>query len=166
MEKLLIAGVLFMGAFFYHFSEVHKANEKGKQEIQSLWDQDKAARQAIVDQKLKEKEADEEVLRQAFLEANKHWEAKNEEINAQYLAASADLERMRKQLKTASTRRNGMPLDPGSTCTAHAARLDQIATLLREGTELHVEGIQYLRQLGLTIDELQELIRRVQQTNR
>lgn len=166
MEKLLIAGFLFISVFFYHFNEVNKAHEKGKQEIQSLWDQDKAARQAIVDQKLKEKTADEELLKQQFAQQKEEWIKTNEEINARYLDATSKLERMRNQLKRASSGANGMPLDPGNSCTAHAARISQIADLLREGTELHVESLRYLEQLGIKVDQLQEIIRSVNKTNR
>lgn len=166
MEKILIAGVILLGGFLYHFTAVNSAYEKGKNEITEQWNQDKQVRQAIVDQKLKEKEQEEQKLKELFASKQVEWEASNAEINARYNDSVIQLERMRNQLKRASANRNGVPLDPGSTCTAHAVRITQIAELLREGTELHVESIRYLEQLGIKVEQLQEIVKAINAAKR
>ena len=166
MEKILIAGIIFLGGFLYHFNAVNTAYEKGKNEITQQWEQDKQVRQAIVEQKIKEKELEEQKLKEIFANKQIEWEAANAEINARYTDATNQLERMRNQLKRASTNRNGMPLDPGNTCTAHAVRINQIAELLKEGTELHVESVRYLEQLGIKVEQLQEIVKAINASRR
>lgn len=166
MAKIIAALVLLASLLGYHFYAIYEANQAGKNEIQTLWNNDKIARQAVVDQLLKEKEEDETKLKQKFDEEIQKWKDTNEKVNAAYLDNVAELERMREQLKRASTGSKGKPLDPGNSCTAHAARITQLADLLREGTELHVESLRYLEQLGNKVDTLQSIIKNVQQTNR
>lgn len=162
MEKILIGIVIVLSGILYHSFAVNSAYQKGKDEGIVLLNQERTLNAQLAEKAKQENAAKEEALKQEFAKSLQEWEKRNEEITAQYNSLNTDLERMRNKLARATSGRGGKPLDPGNTCTAHAARLTELAALQREGTELLAEGLQHVELLGNRIDQLQSLIKQIE----